>query len=77
MLWTFVIGMILGLAILIWTVGISELVTRVLRHLGKILRYRYPVPLDPADRAPLKDRLRLAPAAFVAELIVVFHLVQL
>jgi prepilin peptidase CpaA len=76
MLWTLVIGMVLGLAVLIWRYGIAELLTRTVRHLVITLRYRQVVPLEESERAMLKYRLWLAPSAFLAELIVVFGLMD-
>ena len=71
MLWTFVIGLFLGLATLIWRVGAANLITRAVRHVLVVLKYRTLVPLEKDEREHLKYPLGLAPAAFLAELIVV------
>lgn len=76
MLWTFVLGAVHGMAQLIWNVGAWELLKKSVHHLGLMLRYRQAVPLNPDERAELQAPLRLAAAAFLAELIVVFELLR-
>ena len=76
MLWTFVIGLVIGLATLIWRVGAANLITRAVRHMLVVLRYRTLVPLEKDEREHLKYPLGLAPAAFLAELIVVTDVVN-
>ncbi len=66
MLWTFVLGAGLALAILIWRVGALQLLGTGVRHLGHVLRARCWVPLTPAERKPLRQETFLAPAALIA-----------
>ncbi len=70
MLWTFVLGAMLGIMQLIWTVGAVQLVRQVAHHLWLTLKYRFVIPLSERERLTLQMPLRLAPAAFLAELIV-------
>ncbi len=69
MLWTFVIGSIMGLAILIWKFGAGRLVLGTLRHLWLVVRTGGWVPLEPQEREPLRRWLFLAPAALLAVLV--------
>ena len=69
MLWTFVIGFVAGLAMLIWKVGALSLLKRAAQTAREVivLRGRI-VPADP--QAPIRRWLYLAPAALVAVVIV-------
>jgi prepilin peptidase CpaA len=71
MLWTFVVGSLMGTAILIWQVGAWRIVTKSVEHLGYVLRARSWIPLTDEERQPLKRWLFLAPSAFVAVCIVI------
>lgn len=71
LLWTLVIGMVIGVSLLIWRVGAVELIRRVIRHVSVVIRYRTLVPPEKDEREHLKAPLGLAPAAVLAELIVV------
>ena len=72
MLWSFVLGAALGLSILVWKFGVLRLLFRGARQLWWLARYRTWLPLSDDDRAALKPHLYLAPAAFVAVIIVRF-----
>jgi prepilin peptidase CpaA len=76
LLWTFVLGGIAGLALLIWRVGFVKLVTHSVRHLFWSLKVGNWLPLTEQERADLQRPLYLAPAAVVAVVIVVFDLVR-
>lgn len=73
MLWTFVLGAILGVAILIWQFGIGRMMRKSAQHLLLIVRTRTWVPLTPAERQPLQRWLYLAPAALFAVCIIAFR----
>lgn len=76
LLWTFILGGIGGVAMLVWQEGAWNIVVRMGKHLGNVARYRGWVPLTDADRAPLQRLLFLAPAALVAAIIVNADLLQ-
>lgn len=76
LLWTFVLGGIGAAAMLVWQEGAWNIMVRTGRHLAHIVRYRGWVPLTDADRAPLKRLLFLAPAAFMAAIIVNYDLLK-
>lgn len=66
MLWTFVLGSIMGAAILIWQIGIGRIVSRTAGHVRLVLRARSWIPLTDEEREPLRRWLFLAPSAFAA-----------
>lgn len=70
MLWTFVLGSVMGTALLIWQIGIVHILRKTVHHLGLVLRSGGWVPLTPAEREPLGRWLYLAPAALLAVCIV-------
>jgi len=70
LLWTLVLGGILGVAVLVWQIGLLEILSGTVRHLVRIWRARGWVPLAPEARAPLQQILYLAPAGLLAALIV-------
>jgi prepilin peptidase CpaA len=76
LLWTFVLGGVVGLSILIWRVGVFKLVTGTVRHVLLSLRVVSWVPLTEDERKQLQPPLYLAPAAFLAVVIVCFNLVR-
>lgn len=76
LLWTFVLGGAMGLVVLIWRVGLWTLVARSLRHFWSTLHFGFLTPLSEAERRELRMPLFLAPAAFVALLIVRFDLLE-
>lgn len=71
MLWTFVLGSIVGAVILIWQIGAARLISKSFRHVLLILRARSWVPLTAEERQPLKRWLFLAPSALAASILVV------
>jgi prepilin peptidase CpaA len=77
LLWTFVLGGIAGLALLIWRVGFVKLLTGTCRHLLWSLKIGDWLPLTEEERRDLQRPLYLAPAAVVAVVIVVFDLMRL
>jgi prepilin peptidase CpaA len=70
MLWTFVLGSIMGTVILIWQIGVLRLISKSFQHVLLILRARSWVPLTNEERQPLKRWLFLAPSALAAIAIV-------
>lgn len=66
MLWTFVLGAIAALALLIWKVGALRLLRQGFGHAWCVVRARNWVPLTPDERKPLQRTLFLAPAALAA-----------
>ncbi len=70
MLWTFILGGVMGTAILIWKFGILNLVSRTVHHLKLVFQSKGWVPLTAEERAPLQRWLFLAPSALLAVLIV-------
>jgi len=74
LLWTFVLGSIAALAMLIWRFGFLKLLGRGLRRLAWLLRLGDWLPLTDEERRQLQPELSLAPAAFLAVVIVKFSL---
>lgn len=72
MLWTFVIGFAIGLAMLIWKFGAIEFARRTSRVIREIIVFRGRPPAA-GPQSPLKRWLFLAPAAFLAVVIVRWH----
>lgn len=70
LLWTLVLGAVMGAVMAVWQIGIVDIVQQGLRHLGRVWQARGWVPLDPESRKPLKQTLFLAPAGLLAALIV-------
>lgn len=65
MLWTFVLGAVVGVSMLVWRIGTVRWLGQVLRHLGLVLRAGSWIPLAEAERRKLEGRLFLAPSALV------------
>lgn len=72
MLWTFILGAILGLSILIWRFGVLKLLGRVCKQIWWLGAYRQWLPLSAEDHQALAPDLFLGPAALVAVVIVKF-----
>jgi prepilin peptidase CpaA len=70
LLWTLVLGGILGAVTIVWQLGFLHIVGQAGRQLARIWRAKGWVPLDEATRQPLKQTLFLAPAGLLATLIV-------
>ena len=75
-MWTFVLGFVAGLSLLIWRVGVIQLVTGTVRHVLWSLRLVSWLPLSEAERKQLQPSLYLAPSAVIAVVIVCFDLVR-
>lgn len=76
MLWTFVIGAILGIAALIWRVGFLCLLKNAVKQLSWSLRLARWQPLTEEERKQLQPPLYLAPSAACAVVIVEFDLLK-
>lgn len=76
LLWTFVLGGAIGLATLIWRVGVVRLVAGTVRHVLLSLRLVSWLPLTEDERKQLQPPLFLAPSAVIAVVIVCFDLVR-
>lgn len=76
LLWTFVLGAIAGVAILIWRVGFWKLIKATVRHVGFSLRLGSWLPLTEDERKQLQPPLYLAPATTLAVVIVMFQLAE-
>jgi Flp pilus assembly protein protease CpaA len=74
LLWTFVIGGAVALAILVWKLGTWNLVKAVSRHLLWSLRLGRAIPLSVEEKAALQPPLYLAVAAVPALCIVALDL---
>lgn len=72
MLWTFVLGSVVGAAILIWQLGALHILKKSLHHILLILRARSWIAPTEEERQPLKRWLFLAPSAFAAICVVEF-----
>lgn len=70
-LWTFVLGALIGLAQLVWKVGAWSLLKKMVVWLLSSLRLANWQPLTPEDRKLLQPSLYLAPVAGLAVLVVV------
>lgn len=73
LLWTFSIGFVCGVSMLIWQQGALKLLGKAIQHLRVVLSARSWVPLTPSERKPLQRGLFLAPSAFAAVIIVLLH----
>lgn len=71
MLWTFILGSIMGVAILIWQLGFVHILRKTAHHLKLILMVKGWIPLTEAERVPLGRWLFLAPSGLVAVCLVV------
>lgn len=70
LLWTLVLGGVLGMAVLIWKMGVLTLLQGGIRQVIRVIRARGWVPLESDMRAPLGQLLYLAPAALTGVVIV-------
>ncbi len=70
LLWTLVLGGILGSVVVVWQIGFVNILVRLRSQLVRMWKARGWVPLDEATREPLKQTLSLAPAGLLAVLIV-------
>ena len=72
LLWTFSIGFVFGSSVLIWRVGIGNLLKKTVEQIRLVVKARGWVPLSTDEKQPLKQSLFLAPSALIAVLIVGF-----
>ncbi|MEX0717163.1 MAG: A24 family peptidase [Planctomycetaceae bacterium] len=70
MLWTFILGAVLGVGMLVWQLGFLRIAGGVWRHLALMVKTRGWVAPTPRERGPLEQGLFLAPSALAATLIV-------
>ncbi len=70
MLWMLILGGAVGLMILIWQLGVWQLVARSGRQAGRILRLGSHAKVPEEDKARLRQPLYLAPTSLPAVLIV-------
>lgn len=66
MLWTFVIGAAMAIAILIWRLGFVHIIKKTGEHLKFVFSSKGWVPLTEDEREPLQHGLFLAPSALIA-----------
>lgn len=72
LLWTFSIGLVSGVAIIIWHYGVVSIIQRSAEHLVAVVKARSWIPLHRDERKPLQQGLFLAPSALIAAGIVVW-----
>lgn len=72
LLWTFSLGFVLGVTLIIWKYGAWNILKRSFEQLCLIVKARGWVALSPFEREPLKRGLFLAPSAFLAILVVIW-----
>ena len=70
LLWTLVLGGILGGAVIVWQKGFVNIVVGVAKQLARMWRFKGWVPLSHEARKPLQQTLFLAPAGLFGALIV-------
>jgi len=70
LLWTFSIGFVCGITIIIWQTGAWNLIRGSAEHAMLVVKTRSFVPLTSTERKPLKRGLFLAPSALAAAVIV-------
>ena len=70
MLWTFILGGMMGVVLVIWRSGFLNIVARTFQHLKLVFQSKGWVPLTEEERAPLQRWLFLAPSALLAVLVV-------
>lgn len=69
MLWTFILGAVSALGLIVWQLGAVRILREAWRHLRACCIARRWLPLTPSERAPLQRTMFLAPAALVATLL--------
>lgn len=70
LLWTLVIGGIIGVVLLIWQIGIVNILRGIVHHLHLMWQAKAWVPVSKSERMKLQQPLFLAPSALIAALIV-------
>ncbi|NQU26474.1 MAG: prepilin peptidase [Candidatus Nealsonbacteria bacterium] len=76
LLWTFVLGMCMGLILLIWRVGPWRMVVLAFRPFGRLVGWQPLHPPNEEEREILQLPLFLAPNALVAAVLVRFSLLE-
>ena len=76
LLWTFVLGMCMGLSLLIWRVGPWRMAVLAFRPLARLVRWDSLQPPSQAEQEILQLPLFLAPNALVAVVLVRFSLLE-
>jgi prepilin peptidase CpaA len=76
LLWTFVLGAALGVILLIWRVGLGQLISRVLQQVRWSLQRTGWTGFSADEQKQLQREIYMAPSALVAVLIVRFSLVD-
>ncbi len=76
LLWTFSLGFICGMAIIIWQAGIVNLMRSTWQHVCLVIQARGWIPLTSRERQPLQRSLFLAPSALVATVIVTWPILM-
>lgn len=66
LLWTFLIGSVVAVAVIVWRHGIGRILSGAIEHAKIVIRSKGWVPLTAAERAPLQRSLYLAPSALAA-----------
>lgn len=70
LLWTLVLGGVLGAVVIVWQNGFVNILVSVWRQIRRMVQSRGWVPVAPAGRQQLQQPLFLAPAGLLAVLIV-------
>jgi len=70
LLWTLVLGGILGAVVIVWQRGFVNIVLGVVKHLARMWQFKGWVPLSTEARQPMQQTLFLAPAGLIGTLIV-------
>ena len=70
LLWTLVLGGVLGGAVIVWQMGFVNIVVGAGRQLARMWQFKGWVPLSTEARKPLQQTLFLAPAGLIGTLIV-------
>lgn len=70
LLWTLVLGGVLGGAVIVWQLGFVNIVVGAVKHLARMWQFKGWVPLSTEARQPLQQTLFLAPAGLIGTLIV-------
>ena len=74
LLWTLVLGGILGGAVIVWQLGFVNIVVGTMRHVARMWQFKGWVPISTEIRKPLQQTLFLAPAGLMATLIVTWDM---
>jgi prepilin peptidase CpaA len=70
MLWTFILGSIMGIGVLIWKLGVIHIFKKTWDHLRIVFKAKSWIPPTEEEREPMQRWLFLAPAGFTAGCII-------